>query len=47
MKQLEPLPGIGRATAQRIVEYRQKNGRFKKPEDVLEPESSSRGLSSM
>ena len=28
--QLEALPGIGRATAERIVEYRQKNGAFKK-----------------
>src|SRR5690348_7063565 len=27
--QLEALPGIGRATAERIVEYRQKNGSFK------------------
>ena len=33
--QLEALPGIGRATAERIVEYRQKNGSFKKPEDLM------------
>ena len=33
--QLEALPGIGRATAERIVEYRQKNGNFKKPEDLM------------
>jgi competence protein ComEA len=33
--QLEALPGIGRATAERIVEYRQKNGAFKKPEDLM------------
>jgi competence protein ComEA len=33
--QLEALPGIGKATAERIVEYRQKNGNFKKPEDLM------------
>ena len=33
--QLEALPGIGRATAERIVEYRQKSGGFKKPEDLM------------
>jgi competence protein ComEA len=33
--QLEELPGIGKATADRIVEYRQKNGNFKKVEDLM------------
>jgi competence protein ComEA len=33
--QLEALPGVGRATAERIVEYRQKNGGFKKAEDLM------------
>jgi competence protein ComEA len=33
--QLEGLPGIGKATAERIVEYRQKSGGFKKIEDLM------------
>ena len=38
--QLQTLPGIGASTAQRIVEYRQKNGNFKKIEDILETSRS-------
>lgn len=32
---LEKLPGVGPAVAARIVEYRQKNGPFKKVEDLM------------
>ena len=37
--QLETLPGIGKSTAERILEYREKSGGFKKIEensDLLE-----------
>lgn len=34
-EQLERLPGVGPTTAARIVEYRQKNGGFKKIEELM------------
>lgn len=33
--QIEALPGIGRKTAERIIEYRTKNGGFKRIEDLM------------
>lgn len=33
--ELDRLPGIGAQTAARIVEYRQKNGPFKKVEELM------------
>jgi competence ComEA-like helix-hairpin-helix protein len=34
-KELQELPGVGPVTAQRIIDMRQKSGRFKRVEDLL------------
>ena len=33
-EKLETLPGIGETTAQKIIEYREQNGKFKTIEDL-------------
>lgn len=35
VKELQELPGVGRVTAQKIIDLRQKSGRFKRVEDLL------------
>jgi competence protein ComEA len=35
LAQLQTLPGVGASTAQRILDYRQKNGPFKKIEELM------------
>jgi competence protein ComEA len=35
LAQIETLPGIGTKAAERIIEYRQKNGGFKKIEELM------------
>jgi competence ComEA-like helix-hairpin-helix protein len=35
VKELQQLPGVGQVTAQRIIDMRQKSGRFRRVEDLL------------
>lgn len=34
-EQLMDLPRVGEKIAERIIEYREKNGKFKRPEDIM------------
>jgi len=33
--ELKTLPGVGEVTAKRIIDYRQRNGRFRRPEEII------------
>lgn len=44
VEELKKLPGIGDKTAQKIVEYRKKYGRFNKIEDVMKVERIGQNL---
>ncbi len=35
-EQLMSLTGVGESYADRIIEHREKNGRFQKPEDIMQ-----------
>ncbi|MEK6300709.1 MAG: helix-hairpin-helix domain-containing protein [Acidobacteriota bacterium] len=40
-KELERLPGIGEVMARKIIEYREQNGPFRRPEEVIVVEGFS------
>lgn len=35
VEELEKLPKVGKVIAERIIEYRQKNGKFRRPEHLI------------
>jgi competence protein ComEA len=44
VKELMTLAGVGKTVAQKIVEYRQKNGPFASPEDLRRVSGIGKGL---
>jgi competence ComEA-like helix-hairpin-helix protein len=44
VKELTALDGIGKKLAQKIVEYREAHGQFKKPEELRKVEGVGKGL---
>ena len=44
VKELMKLAGVHKKTAEKIVEYRQSHGRFKKPEEVVKVEGIGQAL---
>ncbi len=46
-KELETLPGIGEVRAKAIIDYRQTNGPFVKPEDLMEVQGIGTGIFQM
>ena len=44
LDELKTLPGIGQSKAESILKYREENGRFKKPEDLMNIEGIKGGV---
>lgn len=44
VKQLTSLDGVGRSLAEKIVQHRQANGSFQKPEDIRKVKGVGKGI---